>query len=156
MILCKSPLATLNPLQIALLSPQHCVCAYFVSIGSILRWRQAVYRNVFVINHKVAFKIRVQCGCRYFFSLKNLKCTQLDCWWLSSKSHHILSSWLTFQTILVLVSYHNHQNINNIFSLYIMEHKQTETHRLPAEVGANIRSAATDSFDPLGKASGSR
>lgn len=34
MIQCKSPLATLNPLQIALLPPQHSVCAYSVSIGS--------------------------------------------------------------------------------------------------------------------------
>lgn len=32
-----------------------------------------------------------------------------------------------------------------------MEHRHTETHRLPTEVGANIRSAAPDSFDPLGK-----
>lgn len=79
-----SPLASLNPLQIALLLPQHLsLCANSVAIGGTAAKRGwVVERNVFLINHRGAFKISVRCSGEYFFlrSLReHLKHTQLDC-----------------------------------------------------------------------------
>lgn len=64
---CESPQATPN-CSCATSALSIWVCANSYSIGSTTakrRWE--VYRNVFLINHKRAFKISVQCGGEYFF-----------------------------------------------------------------------------------------